>query len=166
MWKDDVGMYEALAIIISAVALLVSIAQFLFERSRNRKEATIHVFEELENNKSFRGLLSLSKNQINNILVKKKEGDTSVEDEWECICEGLVLLEHFAVGINNQVYNKKILNDMSGNQIIQTYFNCEEVIRYKRTGIWKENNYIEFEKMVKGLKKFRKKKGQTIPEGI
>lgn len=68
---DD--MLDCLAIIISICTLAFSIWQFYLERIRNRKEATIHAFDDLENNNSFRLLLSLSKSKIDEYVARKKE---------------------------------------------------------------------------------------------
>ncbi|MGN1466801.1 MAG: DUF4760 domain-containing protein [Ruminococcus sp.] len=157
-------MLDGLAIIISICTLAFSIWQFYLERIRNRKEATIHAFDDLEDNKSFGFLLSLSKTKIDDYVARKKDHDKRIENEWESICEALARLEHFAVGINTKVYDLKILNAMAGNQIIKTYLSCKKLIAYKRTGTGKENNYAELEKMVCALQKHRKKKGQAIPE--
>ena len=156
-------MYDWLAIIISIGALAFSIWQFFVERIRNRKEATIHAFDDLEDNASFTCLLSLSQSEINDLVVRQKKHDERIKKEWTSVCEALARIEHFAVGINAKVYDLKTLNAMAGNQIIKTFNSCDNLLTYKRSGIGKENNYAEFEKMVRSLKKYRERKGQTVP---
>ena len=50
-----------IAVVISLVALFFSVKQFWYEKERNRKEATIHAFDQLEESTAILYLMSLSK---------------------------------------------------------------------------------------------------------
>lgn len=157
-------MLDWIAVIISISALIFSIMQFVFERNRNRKEATIHAFDKLEENDSIIYLFSLSKTKISDLVESKEKYDIRIEKEWNAISNALSLIEHFAVGANNKIYDLETLNAMAGNKLIKVFFSCEALIQYKRSGVGKEKNYCEFEDMVNNLINYRENKHQTIPQ--
>lgn len=99
-------------------------------------------------------MLGLSKREIETILEAKKR-DNIDNDEWFRISKALALIEHFAVGVNNKIYDLKILNSMAGNKMIDTYDKSVNIIKYKRKD--SEKNYSEFESMVNSLKNYRRK---------
>ena len=90
----------------------------------------------------------------------KDEQNNPKVEAWEKLSKALPLIEHFAVGINNKIFDIGTLNSMAGNQIISSYFACEELIKYKRKGWEKGKNYAEFEEMAKALISYRKRHGQ------
>ena len=159
----DVVWIDILALVFSAAALVFSFWQFKIETQRYRKEATIRAFDDLEKSKAILFLFEVSKQEIG-ALVRWKSNSNNKSDqkckkaeEWELLSYALPLIEHFAVGINSNVYDLRTLNSMAGNQLIRTWNNCEELIDYKRNGDGKQKNYAEFEKMIKVLVKFRDK---------
>ena len=151
------SVVEVFTIIISIVALICSVLQFVYETSRNRSEATIHAFDMLESEDSIIYLFSLSKSDIDLLVDRHIANDPLINDEWNKLSKALPLIEHFAVGINKKIYDKKVLNSMAGNKMISTYNACEELIKFKRTGDGNSKNYSELEKMVQSIKKVRKK---------
>ena len=132
--------------------------QFIVERSRSRKEATIHAFDALEGNEAVAYLFSVSESTIDDLIQRKKSGDQRIKEEWQLLNQAMPIIEHFAVGINSRVYDVKTLNKMAGNKIISTYAACKSLIKLKRAGDGNENNYKEFEDMACALKRIRNKK--------
>ena len=139
---------DIIAIVISFIALVFSLIQFFVEKDRNREEATIHAFDSLEESENILFLFSLSKNEIDDLVSRKKNYDKRIELEWKKLSNALPLIEHFAVGVNSKIYDIGTLNRMAGNQIITVFNACDELIKYKRCGTGKEKNYIEFETLV------------------
>ena len=154
---------DILATGIAALALVVSIVQYHREGNRTRKEATIHAFDKLEEEKSIIFLFGCTKANIDNLVKRRKEHDQRINDEWDNLDKALPLIEHFAVGINSKIYDSETLNKMAGNQLISTFNACRSLIDYKRNGAGKEKNYSEFEEMVNCLIQIRKKNNQSIP---
>ena len=146
-----------LPILISFVALAFSMMQFICERKRNRREATIHAFDALEGNTCIQYLFLLSARQINDLVQSKEECDVRIHNEWNELSKALALIEHFAVGINSSVYDLKILNSMAGNKMISVFDNCKRLLEFKRSGINNEHNYSEFEEMIERIKGLRTK---------
>ena len=120
-------MLDWLAVIIAIAALVFSILQFFCERNRNRKEATIHAFDQLESSPFISKLFSVSKSTIDNYVRDKEDNGYVSGTEWDAINRALPLLEHFAVGINNKVYDMAVLNAMAGNKLISVYYSCENL---------------------------------------
>lgn len=158
------NLVDWMAVAISIIALIFSMKQFYYERSRNRKEATIHAFDQLESNESIKFLFSCSQGDIDSFVKRHEQTDNRIRDKWDLISGALPLLEHFAVGINSEIYDLETLNRMAGNKIITVYNNCSKLLQHKRIGVGNEKNYSEFQKMVARLVKLRKLKKQSIPE--
>lgn len=154
---------DILATSIAALALVVSVVQYHREGNRTRKEATIHAFDKLEEEKSIIFLFGCDKANIENLVKSRKESDRHIKDKWDNLDKALPLIEHFAVGINSKIYDLETLNKMAGNQLIITFNNCRSLIDYKRTGDGKEKNYVEFEEMINKLIQLRKQNNQSIP---
>lgn len=146
-----------LSIFISFGAFVFSLAQFFCERSRNRKEATIHAFDQLEANDSVIKLFSLPKSTLDGYVEDRINNVHRVNKDWAEISLALSLIEHFAVGVNHSIYDIEILNSMAGNKMISVFSNCENVLQYKRKGTDSQKNYVEFENMINKLKKLRNK---------
>lgn len=143
---------DFIAIIVSVVALLLSAYQFLFERKLNRMEATIDALAELQkdvlNNEEF------INTQVESILEHHKTLSGEFDSAWETISESLARIEQFAVGVNTKVYSIEILDRMAGSHIIKLFYKFEPIIAYKREKGKTNKRYIEFETMVKSLKKY------------
>ena len=158
------NLSDWLAVLISIGAFVFSIMQFACERRRNRKEATIHAFDALEESESFIYLFSLTKKDVDDLVKRHTVNDKRIDNEWQQLCKALPLIEHFAVGVNSKIYDVETLNSMAGNKFITTYYACDELLKYKRSGDGNEKNYSEFEKMVNFLISIRKKQKQSIPQ--
>lgn len=160
---------DIISLIFSGAAFFFSLWQFRIETERNRKEATIHAFDALNENSDVLFLFKADKNKINELLEWRSnphlqiENDTTKYDEWKKINSALPCIEHFAVGINTKIYDIGTLNRMAGNLLISTWNNCSSLVHYKRTGHANENNYSEFQTMVDSLKNIRRKGCQSIP---
>lgn len=150
------GFADYMALIISFIALAFSVGQFCSERKRNRREATIHAFDKLEESQSVLYLFKLSKSEIENLVELKQKNSNQQNDDWDKLTEALVLIEHFSVGVNSKVYDLKTLNRMAGNKVISTFDKCNAFIRYKRNDHGNEKNYLELEKMSQHLLRCRK----------
>lgn len=159
---DNLADWAAVA--ISIFALIFSMKQFYFERNRNRKEATIHAFDQLESNESIEYLFSCSQRDVDSLVTRHTQGDNRIKNEWDLISSSLPLLEHFAVGINSEIYDLETLNRMAGNKMITVYNNCSKLLQHKRMGVGNEKNYLELENMIVRLKKLRIKNNQSIPQ--
>lgn len=157
---------DIITITISLVALVFSTLQFFFEKSRMRKEATINAFNQLEENENIKKLFSSTKEQLDLYINNKKCNISDTDREWEDISCALSLIEHFAVGINNKIYDYKILNAMAGNHITNIFYLCKEIIDFKKQGEGKENNYCEFSKMINKIVEYRKRKNQALPKQV
>ena len=140
---------DILALVISGMALVLSLWQFLRDSSRQKKEATLNAYKELQNDV----LTHLSKYDL-----PMPQFDYN-GDDWKTMTTYLAKLEHFSVGINTGIYSVDVLNRLGGAYYIRQFEKLKPIIERKR----KENivagkHYDEFEKSVLRLKQYRKTK--------
>lgn len=143
---------DIIAIIVSVVALLLSAYQFLVERKLNRMGATIDALAELQ--KDVLNSEEFVDAPVESILEHHKTVDGGFDAAWEAVSESLARIEQFAVGVNTKVYSIEILDRMAGSYIIKLFYKFEPIIAYKREKGHTNKRYIEFETMVKDLKKY------------
>lgn len=145
---------EGFALVFSGLAIIISLAQFFSERNRSRKEATIHAFDELEENvffkKHYKKLVIKAGEEY--ALSGKPESD---KEKWNEATLALSRIEHFAVGVNTNVYDLKTLNRMAGGFIIEEFSRWKPIIETKRIQAPNSKHYDEFETMYISLKKLR-----------
>ena len=68
-------------------------------------------------------------------------------------------LEFFATGVNQKIYDIKIVSKMSGSRFIYQYEKyLKKIIKRIRKGKEDSKTYIEYEKMINKLKKYKKYK--------
>lgn len=134
----------------------VLLIQFTSERKRNRQEATIHAFDDLE--ATVFALEEYKKLHIHEGIEFIRNGDDENNiSSWNKATLALSKIEHFAVGVNSGIYDTKTLNRMAGGFIINEYSSWYPIIITKRKQSPEVKHYDEFEKMVENLKRLRVK---------
>lgn len=156
---------EIITLILAAIAAVFSVWSFFLERNRNRREATIHAFDELQTIVFRNDDLSLKDIKLKDAesYVQHHREDENLKlvefkNQWDTITARLSLLEHFSVGINLHAYDLIALNAMAGNLMIKVWDNLQPIIMDKRNRADGKDNYKEFEKMVENLKRLRSRK--------
>ena len=144
---------DIVALIVSILAFLLSLVQFLRDASRGKKEATLNALYALQND---------AFNPLNKLLMDKRVDASALNlgsDGWRTVTTALVKLEYFSVGINTNIYSIKILNRVAGAYFIRLYEDLAPVIAKKRSqNISKGKHYAEFQQTVYRLKEMRKHK--------
>ncbi len=136
---------EITSFIISILAFLLSGYQFLRESSRQKKEATLIAYNELQDS-VFSKLNNYD--DLSKIVYRSKE--------WEEITICLAKIENFSVGINTNIYSYKVLDRLGGAFFIRQFEKLEPIINEKREkNISPGKHYNEFEKTALRLKKHR-----------
>lgn len=93
-----------LSLLIALAAFFFSVWQFFTERTRRRREATIHAFDELEE--------AVFSNPAYKVLPAGDEAlrfALTGQPEWNAATLALSRIEHFAVGINSGIYDIRTL---------------------------------------------------------
>lgn len=115
----------------SAVAIIISITIYRHGLNQERKINTLN---------------SLSEIRRNYFNTKK----LNTEEKLHYINE----LEYFSTGVNQKIYDVKIVKKMSGSRLIRQYENWSaDFIEKRREDSGNNNAYYEYEKMIKKLKK-------------
>lgn len=134
---------DIITIIISVIALGFSLYQFFCEAERQKKEATLNAYKELQET----AFSVLRKYQLSTI----KKGD----DGWDTVTTCMAQIENFCVGVNSGVYSLDILNRLGGGFFIERFEKLQPVIQKKRSDDRNSQHYNEFSKTVRDLKKKR-----------
>ncbi len=139
---------EVCALVISILAFFLSLFQFFRDSSRQKKEATLNAYNELQDD-------------VFSNLTKYDLPMPEIEylgDEWNEMTVYLAKLERFSVGINTGIYSLRIFNHLGGSYFIRQFEKLKPIIDRKRNeNVTNGGHYDEFEKAVLKLKKYRKK---------
>lgn len=139
---------EIIALIISILALGLSLIQFIREASRQKKEATLNAYNILQDD-AFSYLKELPKEKL-------APPPQYHSPEYNQITNYLAKIEIFSTGINTGIYSIWILNRLGGAFFIHQFDRLAAIINEKREkDRTKGKHYNEFENTVKKLKRIR-----------
>lgn len=126
-----VQVCEIVSGISAAVAIIISIALYRHGLNRERRTDT---------------LKSLSE-------IRRQYFNTKTLDDKEKL-KYLNELEYFATGINEKIYDIRIVKKMSGSRLIKQYDNwAADFIQVRKSQFGNNRAYLEYENMIKRLKK-------------
>lgn len=138
---------DVIALIISILALVLSVVQFLRDVSRDKKEATLVAYDELQDD-----VFSI----LNQYSINLPEIEY-LGEEWRTLTVCLAKIERFSVGINTGIYSLRILNRIGGAYYIRQFDKLKPIIDQKRkVNLSDGKHYDEFELTVTKLKLLRK----------
>ena len=146
---------EYFSLVLSILAFVFSLWSFFVERKRNRSEATIHAFDQLEEQ-------VFSQKNYSTLTIKTEEGPCNGPrgGAWQTATSYLSKIEHFCAGIRLKTYDIDTLNRLAGGFMIEQYHYWTPIINTKRLKDVNKRmkHYDEFEAVAKEL---CKKRGQT-----
>lgn len=141
------------ALIISILALGLSLIQFIKNTSYQKKESTLFAYQKIQNEV----FSKLTKFPYPMPEIK------SYSDIWTELTICLAKLEQFSVGVNTGIYSLYILNRLGGEYYIRQFEKLKPIITKKREeNIVSGKHYNEFEITVNKLKKKQKKQAKRI----
>lgn len=148
------ALISLVATVFAAVALLQSRKYNKFSLERQRKEATIHAYQTLQE-QVLDKLVIINKNEIHNVIDYKDESKEFLEiyNEYRTL---IARCEHFAVGVNNDIYDFNILVELSGIHLIMLYNKLKPIIQCARSATYGKDAFKNFEILVKELEKANK----------
>ena len=141
------GVLDFLSIGVSGLSLIVSICSYRASVKLERKKATIEAIGKLQN-EAIDKLNLYTKKEIAEIAQNERSA------EYKAVSSLLGRVEHFAVGVNNKVYDEDIANKLAGELLVPLYSKLLPVIQKKRTH--NKNVYDDFEKLACRLERYRK----------
>lgn len=137
-WKD------LIPIIISVIALFLTVAQYFGEYKRKKKQDTLEAYDKLQT-EVFTPLNAIRKQYPTMPL-------TYSFDKRADVTSYLAKIERFCVGVNLGIYDLNTLMRCGGAYFVRQYLYLEPLIKEKR----KRNNggahYDEYENVVRKLK--------------
>ena len=138
-----------LPIILSAAALVVSLITFFSNVSHDKKKATLDAYNILQS-QVLDKLNSYTKKQIEEISANPRS------EEYKEISALLARVQHFAVGVNTNIYDEKVVKRLAGKYFLGIYDKLSPLIEKKRSVNKTEKHYDEFEQLVVKIKKMYK----------
>ena len=150
---------DVIAIFISGISLLFSLFTFILEKNRQKKYDTLEAIKDLQNN-----VINQFHNETRNYLAGNKQKDGSLalriggEDYYKLATECLVAIEHFSVGVNNGIFDKKIVKECGGAYFCRLYQFLKPVIEKKKVTSPDGEHYDNFTKLYNTLLKYYKDK--------
>ena len=139
-----------IALILSVVSGAFSVFTYFNSLKQQKKCDTIEAFSNLQN-EVLDKLASFTKNEITDTVENR------FKPEYKEIYAGYRVLiarcEHFAVGINEKVYDFKVFDKLGGLHIIYLYKKIEPIIKASREVSKEEKPYEEFERLYNRLLK-------------
>lgn len=142
---------ELTALIISLLSLVFSVLIYFFGISRQKKQDTIDAFNLLQN----QVLDEMTKHTEKEIAEISKNPKS---EEYKNISVLLARCEHFAVGVNSGIYDRRIVKRLAGRHFIYLYKKFLPVIEKKRRIFPNDRHYDDFERMTKKIEKMYKEK--------
>ena len=158
LWMEE-KMFELdakdlIPIVISILALTLTLFQYFGEYDRNRKQATLEAYDQLQ------GEVFLTLNKL-----RKQYPILSPDRNFEerpTITNCLAKLERFCVGINLRIFDLRTLERCGGAYFVRQYLYLKPIIQDKRTRKNGGSHYDEFEKVAMKLKKKYERRSETI----
>ena len=139
--------------VISFISMLVALASIAFSIStyylcskREKKQATLEAYNKLQSEALDTLNLYTRKN-----IAEIAENPRS--PEYKELSSLLARCEHFSVGVNEGIYDKKVLKKLSGRYFISLFEKLEPMILKKRSMGHQERYYESFELLAKAFEK-------------
>lgn len=121
---------EILNVISATTAIIISIVFYRHSLNRERRTDTL------------KSLSEIRRQYFNTKTLNDKEKLKYINE-----------LEYFATGVNEKIYDIKIVKKMSGSRLIKQYESwIADFIQVRRSKFGNNLTYIEYEKMIKRLK--------------
>ncbi len=141
---------EWIAIIISAISLILTVINFFISRRHDRKQATLDAFNTLQE-QALDVLNGYTKKQLQELKRSNQDED------YRRVSSCLARVEHFCVGINQGIYDKDVLWELAGPYIVAIFHKLEPMIEKKQIGHSEQRFYANFEKVAAYMEKRNKK---------
>ena len=136
------------AAVVSIASLFFSFFTYHSDVVRTKHQATLDAFDRLQN-QALDKLNTYTKKQVVEISANLRSL------EYKELSALMARCEHFAVGVNQGVYDIKTLRKLAKQYFIALYEKLIPLIEKKREINTTEKHYIELEELVKSLRKIK-----------
>jgi len=138
--------------ILMAISLIVSIAALLITQytqrkidMRNQKQITIESFQKLQE-EVLDKLVDLNRTNAKTIVENMEQ--PACKEAYNAYRTLVARLEHFSVGVNEKVYDYKIVCKLAGHHLVHIYEIVKPIIDYANRVPTSKHNYSQFEKLI------------------
>lgn len=133
------------SLVLALGSVVFSVFTYISSIIHDRKQATLDAYNVLQN-QVFDKLNTYKTNEIKSIA------DNCLSKEYKEISALMARIEHFSVGVNTKIYDKKTVKRLAGRYIIGIYEKLEPIIIKKRERFKTDKHYDDFEKLYLELK--------------
>lgn len=161
------------AIAISILSTIISVAIYISGISRERKQATLDAFNVLQeqafdkiNQYTFAEIREVCDGWQKALNDKRKDDELTederkkidkVVDEYRNLSGLLARIEHFSLGVNTGIYDAKIAERAATAYLVMLYRGkLKPLIEVKHSGKGNTEYYAEFRKLVEQIEKIEK----------
>lgn len=147
-------LIAVLAFILSFVSGVVSLFTYFKSLKRQKIIETIEAYRILQADVLDK-FVSYSKRDVLDLLETQEYPDNDKAKKFYADCRALIAkIEHFAVGVNNDIYDFDTMDKLGGEHLIYLFKKVKPVIEYTRKNQDQEDRpyYCEFERMIEKLK--------------
>ncbi|MBQ7761403.1 MAG: DUF4760 domain-containing protein [Clostridia bacterium] len=142
-----------ISLILAIVSIGFSILTYVLSVLHEKKKATLDAYNILQE----QALDTINRYQPKDI--KDISGDVKSQ-EYKKISTILARIEHFCVGVNSRIYDKKTVKLLAGRYLVSLYGKLKPMIMKKREINTFDKHYNEFEKLAEELEKMYKGKNK------
>jgi hypothetical protein len=161
------------AMVISLLSVIISVAIYIIGINRERKQATLDAFNVLQeqvfdklNQYTFAEIREVGDIWQKAINDKRKEDELAkderekidkVVDEYRTLSGLLARIEHFSLGVNTGIYDVNIAERAATAYLVILYRGkLKPLIEVKQSGKANTEYYAEFRKLVERIEKIEK----------
>ncbi len=155
MINDVVSIVSVLISLVATVFAAVGLTQSKKYNKlcleRQRKEATIYAYQTLQE-QVLDNLVKIDSKEIFDIVECMDDSIefTEIYNEYRPL---IARCEHFAVGVNNNIYDFSVLLELSGIHLVNLYAKLKPIILCSRKADDGKHAFKNFERLVDKLKK-------------
>lgn len=148
---DPTIILTIVSIIVSLIALLHSI---YLQQYLSRKKATIEAFHILQNEVLDKLVFDEKENAELIVDNLNNQDCNKAYNDYKTL---IARLEHFSVGVNQRIYDFKVVERLAGAHLVFLYQKVKPIIDKSNEHTPDNHNFKEFVNLIKRLEKERKK---------
>ena len=144
---------EWVSITLAVLSIVFSIVTYITTVRHEKRKATIDAFNLLQN-EVLDKFVCIGKENAKLIVenLKDKKCKEAYDDQRALIAR----LEHFAVGVNQKIYNVDVVDELAGIHLIGLYVKIKPIIDEANKREQKTIHYRNFVELVKNLNRKHK----------
>ena len=144
-------IFSIIALVISIISGGFALFTFIWTARRDRRQATLDAYNTLQE-QALDALNEYTGTEIKRIVEEKNK------EEYRELSKCLARLEHFSVGVNTGIYDRKTVYELAHGYLdVAIWYKLQPVLDQKQKGK-QEDFYKNYRKLVTWMKEQKKDK--------